>query len=497
MASGSHLNMDVVGRHEGEEDEYMLLLDDDEGDLSGIDDRWCLVGRFLTKRSIDFQAMQHKIASLWQPGRGMYVKELNPNHFLFQFYHEIDIARVIDGSPWTFDRAPLIFERLKTGENPRLVSLNRLEFWIQLHNMESGFMTEYTVCNVVNYIGTFVKSDPNNFVGVWRDFLRVRVSLNIDKPLKKKMKLEKKEWLFDTPPERIVKSFDLSLKATSRRRQHTIGAQWLRSGVAMKALGTAMPGSSVAIGNAGNPEITAGNQGIDSRVSSHITKVNATDFVGLESARGRFMSNDVEEMIMEAPGNNLNGKSMAQKEKVTTGGNKNVDSLLVLDSKRRRTFNMLESCGDNGPAQLNSAETISKDFENYTIESAHYEIRDTDVAQGLSGGLALYWKEKDEGVLLGFSNNHIDVRVDKVGCTSWRLTEFYGESNRNPRNQSWNLLRTLLSSSSLPWCLISDVNNILSQEDKKGGQPYPVALLEGFQKAIFDCQLVDMDLTGY
>lgn len=32
--------------------------------LSEIDVRWCLVGRFLTDLPIDFQAMQHKMASL-------------------------------------------------------------------------------------------------------------------------------------------------------------------------------------------------------------------------------------------------------------------------------------------------------------------------------------------------------------------------------------------------------------------------------------------------
>lgn len=75
-----------------------------------IDLRWCLVGKFLTESTIDFQAMQHKMASLWRPGRGMYVKQLEPDRFLFQFYHELDIKRVIEGSPWTFGRFHLVFE---------------------------------------------------------------------------------------------------------------------------------------------------------------------------------------------------------------------------------------------------------------------------------------------------------------------------------------------------------------------------------------------------
>lgn len=113
------------------------LEDEDEGGLmyeggtteidSEIDVRWCLVGRILTDSPIDFQVMQHKMASLWKPGRGVYVKALESNRFIFQFYHEVDIKRVIEWSPWTFGRFQLVFERLKPGDDPRSLVINRLD----------------------------------------------------------------------------------------------------------------------------------------------------------------------------------------------------------------------------------------------------------------------------------------------------------------------------------------------------------------------------------
>lgn len=150
------------------EDEELggLVYDGNEEDLNEIDMRWCLVGRFLTESSIDFQAMQHKMASLWRPGRGMYVKQLDMNRYLFQFYHEVDIKRVIDGSPWTFRRFQLVFKRLKEGDNPRAVSINNLDIWVQMHDLSPGFMSQRVVKDVGNYIGTFIESDVNNFVGV-------------------------------------------------------------------------------------------------------------------------------------------------------------------------------------------------------------------------------------------------------------------------------------------------------------------------------------------
>uniref|UniRef100_A0A803P8S6 Reverse transcriptase domain-containing protein n=1 Tax=Cannabis sativa TaxID=3483 RepID=A0A803P8S6_CANSA len=161
----NHDNMEVDnGRRfeillEGDDDDGGLRYEAEETELSYFGDRWCLVGRFLTDKALDFMAMQHKMASLWRLGRGLYVKELDHNLYLFQFYHDVDIDRVIEGNPWTFDRAPLVFSRLKIGEAPRNVVLNTLDFCIQLHGMTIGFMSAKVVKDIGNYVGTFVEAE--------------------------------------------------------------------------------------------------------------------------------------------------------------------------------------------------------------------------------------------------------------------------------------------------------------------------------------------------
>ena len=55
------------------------------------------MGKFLTDKSVNFNAMKNRMATLWQPGRGLCIKAIGSNLFLFQFYHEIDLRRVIEG----------------------------------------------------------------------------------------------------------------------------------------------------------------------------------------------------------------------------------------------------------------------------------------------------------------------------------------------------------------------------------------------------------------
>ncbi|KAF4371813.1 hypothetical protein F8388_023126 [Cannabis sativa] len=173
-----------------EEEELAVSYEGPLIDEAEVDTRWSIVGRFLMDTPIDYMVMQNLMVVLWKPGMGMYVKELGGNKYIFQFYHETDIQRVMDMSPWTFKNSPCIFERLKPGDVPREVPLHHLDIWVQLHDIRSGFKTERVVWDAGKYIGGFIKSDENNFNGFWRDYLRVQVRLNIEKPLKHRMKLQ-------------------------------------------------------------------------------------------------------------------------------------------------------------------------------------------------------------------------------------------------------------------------------------------------------------------
>ncbi|KAK2373901.1 hypothetical protein QL285_074903 [Trifolium repens] len=51
--------------------------------------------------------------------------------------------------------------------------------------------------------------------------------------------------------------------------------------------------------------------------------------------------------------------------------------------------------------------------------------------------------------------------------------------------------------SSIPWCIIGDFNDLLSQADKKGIHPHPNWLCVGFRQAVSDCDLSDIPIEGH
>ncbi|MBA0573339.1 hypothetical protein Golob_000617 [Gossypium lobatum] len=58
-----------------------------------------MVGCFLTASLVNFHAMRNTLANMWHPVKGVVISDLGENRFLFKFYHEVDINRVINGAP--------------------------------------------------------------------------------------------------------------------------------------------------------------------------------------------------------------------------------------------------------------------------------------------------------------------------------------------------------------------------------------------------------------
>jgi exonuclease III len=116
---------------------------------------------------------------------------------------------------------------------------------------------------------------------------------------------------------------------------------------------------------------------------------------------------------------------------------------------------------------------------------------------GRSGGLAVLWKHPFVCHIINYSTNFINLEVIHPTLPRWRLTGFYGYPNNERRRDSWDLLRTLSQDNSLPWCIMGDFNDILSNEEKRSGVDHPLWRIRGFRDAVQDSNLVDIPLIGY
>lgn len=129
---------------------------------------------------------------------GVRISEIQANRFLFEFPHELEARRVLDEGPWSFENHALLCKSLGPGMVPTDVTLDTIEMWVQAHNIPYGYTSEAVMEQIGNYLGSFVKTDSRNFGGIWHPFYRIRVKLEVKKPLKRRMKfsMRDKAWVW-------------------------------------------------------------------------------------------------------------------------------------------------------------------------------------------------------------------------------------------------------------------------------------------------------------
>ncbi|MFQ6627573.1 hypothetical protein Gotur_006201 [Gossypium turneri] len=245
--------------------ENLRLLDDEEEALqehdgaSGCDHQLCLVGRCLTDSVVHFPSLHNTMADLWHPIGGICITEIGEKRYLFQFFHELDIERVVAGIPWFFNNHLIILQRVPIGVNPVVMELNHTEFWIQVHDLPPGLMSVSMAKQLGDFCGKFLEYDTSiPSLGI-QNYLRIRVCLNVAAPLKRKKKVligksmvvyarfkYEKLSLFcficgklghgesycplrlSIDPSKIVFGWDLSIRAVARNRSRVV-SRWLRA----------------------------------------------------------------------------------------------------------------------------------------------------------------------------------------------------------------------------------------------------------------------------
>ncbi|KAG8386248.1 hypothetical protein BUALT_Bualt03G0129200 [Buddleja alternifolia] len=122
-----------------------------------------LVARVTTDCRINFQAFKDTVLGAFRPRRGMEISRLGNSRFLFAFNHSVDLDRVLESGPWNFDNYMIILKKLQAFDDPLTTNLDWNEIFVRMDMAKRGFF--------------------------WDSTLRLRVSINVSKPLMRFMLL--------------------------------------------------------------------------------------------------------------------------------------------------------------------------------------------------------------------------------------------------------------------------------------------------------------------
>ncbi|KAL8505539.1 hypothetical protein ACS0TY_016689 [Phlomoides rotata] len=203
-----------------EEEEEDLVVDDTMVSNANL----CLIGRFVSGHSVNFNLMRSRITSTWKLKKGINIKDIGNMRFLIQFSYAIDLMRVLDGCPWSFGRFPLIVHQLSMGEIPHIVPLNKLMFWVQVFNLPISCFSEAVGEHLGNFIGRM-----SNDVSTCAEFKYERLNLFCFICGKLDHTESMCDVLYDSASEEVVKAWGPWLRALDRWGIPMQGDQWLKA----------------------------------------------------------------------------------------------------------------------------------------------------------------------------------------------------------------------------------------------------------------------------
>lgn len=119
----------------------------------------------------------------WRVKKGFNFREISSNLFSFQFSDVGEKERVFKSGPWSFDRALLVL-REPGMIQPSKMTFEESPFWIRLYDLPFSAMNRETAVMLGNRIGEVLDVDEST-VRVCGKFIRLRVMLNITKPLRR------------------------------------------------------------------------------------------------------------------------------------------------------------------------------------------------------------------------------------------------------------------------------------------------------------------------
>ncbi|TXG72260.1 hypothetical protein EZV62_000839 [Acer yangbiense] len=94
------------------------------------------------------------------------------------------------GGPWTFDKAIIAFEEPSGMGDIADLKFNRVEFWVQIHNLPLLCLTEDIGTFLGKMIGEVSDVDLLTAKNIGGTFIRVRVAVSLDEPLMRSLRVD-------------------------------------------------------------------------------------------------------------------------------------------------------------------------------------------------------------------------------------------------------------------------------------------------------------------
>ncbi|RYR10926.1 hypothetical protein Ahy_B05g079408 [Arachis hypogaea] len=161
----------------------VISINPDEND-SFATENFNLVEKILSDKEVSFNTCRVALLGIWGHPEGVAISDVGRNKVLISFKDVQKGIQIQNGGPWSVRGNLLNLQIWNRRESVYEVDHRYMELWVQIHGFPLNYITRKTAEIIGKKIGTVMETEnPRLNDTLQRTFLRVRVTMNITKPL--------------------------------------------------------------------------------------------------------------------------------------------------------------------------------------------------------------------------------------------------------------------------------------------------------------------------
>jgi hypothetical protein len=179
--------------HLTEEESVVVAVHEENLEDYNLRGQACLVGKLIAERIVGKDTIRKSIVRWWKPTGSLSFRVLGENLFLIEFENSWDKSRVLEGRPWSFEGNLFSVADFDGITPPSHMDFNTEGFWVRMFNLPLACMGKETGLSLGATVGIVeeVETDIDGFG--WGEFLRVKIRINLMKPLARGRMLKLKD----------------------------------------------------------------------------------------------------------------------------------------------------------------------------------------------------------------------------------------------------------------------------------------------------------------
>lgn len=144
-----------------------------------------LFGKLQVNRQPNQRAFKSTLRSVWKMGSDLRIIEVGNGILQFKFKSQYQMEWVEKNGPWNFDNNLLLLRQWNKGLTAENMEFTHSPFWVQIWGLPFEHMSEDTGKDIGSRLGRYVETDTRSWHFDQAKFMRVRVELMVDKPLRR------------------------------------------------------------------------------------------------------------------------------------------------------------------------------------------------------------------------------------------------------------------------------------------------------------------------